>query len=27
LYFKMKEQNKGLEVKEERDSYSDKYVF
>ena len=27
LYFKMKEQNKGVEVKEERDSYHDKYVF
>jgi hypothetical protein len=27
LYFKMKEQNKGLTVKEEKDSYNDKYVF
>ena len=27
LYFKMKEQNKMLTTKEERDSYSDKYVF
>jgi hypothetical protein len=27
LYFKMKEQNKGLEVEEERDSFSRDYVF